>query len=100
MKRSYGGCQRRQVDGGGESGQFPGMSARDTLIKELAGAPESVAGMLLDYLHQLTPQAAGDGAGADQQGYFGRYWSRFYGAFEGEEWLEPAELPYEKREEW
>ena len=81
---------------------FPGMSARDTLIKELAGAPESVAGILLDYLHQLAPRggAEGSGAGTGQEGHFSRYWSRHYGAFEGEEWLEPAELPYEKREEW
>ena len=79
-----------------------GMSARDTLIHELARAPESVAGMLLDYLHQLAPRAGRESrdAGAGNDGYFNRHWSRFYGAFEGEEWLEPAELPYEKREEW
>ena len=78
------------------------MSAHETLVKELARQPESVAAKLLDYLHALAPETASspNGAGPGVGGYFATYWSRHYGKFEGEEWEEPREWPYEKREEW
>ncbi|MEK7675056.1 MAG: hypothetical protein AAB676_04360 [Verrucomicrobiota bacterium] len=78
------------------------MSAHEALQKELVRQPESVAQKLLDYLHALTPQTAPEhnSAARGTGGHFSTYWSRFYGAFEGEEWEEPRELPCEKREEW
>lgn len=76
------------------------MSAREQLQREAALLPDGVAQRLLDYLHALptsdltvaTPQPTGD--------YFQSYWSQWYGCCEGEEWAEPSELPFEKRETW
>lgn len=77
------------------------MSAYDALLKELAHQPDSVASKLLDYLHALAPEtSSGNGGPKTTAGHFSIYWSRHYGAFEGEEWEEPRELPYEKREDW
>jgi len=78
------------------------MSAYEALLKELARQPESVAQKLLDYLHALAPDTTPPPHGATRgaSGHFSTYWSHFYGTFEGEEWEESRELPYEKREEW
>ncbi len=74
------------------------MSARTMLIEELARAPEGVARVLLTQLRQMMP--ANGTANLPGQDHFESYWSQFYGAFEGAEWNEPAELPFEKREAW
>ncbi|MCI0534845.1 MAG: hypothetical protein L0Z50_06430 [Verrucomicrobiales bacterium] len=77
------------------------MSAYEALLQELARQPDSVAQKLLDYLHGLAlGPAPKSGASGGASAHFLTYWSRFYGAFEGEEWEEPRDLPYEKREEW
>jgi len=76
------------------------MSVRDALIYELAHQPDEVAQKLLDYLHALVPEPGSRVDGRATAGYFSGYWKRHYGAFEGKEWSEPAELPAEKREEW
>lgn len=77
------------------------MSAREALIHELEQQPDAVAQKLLDYLHALSPQSASmGGSSANGERHFAGYWSRFYGAFDGEQWDEPAELPNESREEW
>lgn len=78
------------------------MSAKEMLAQELARQPDSIAQRLLDYLHALSPASA-NGDSPPQPvtgGQFTSYWSRFYGAFEGETWDEPSELPNEKREDW
>ena len=78
------------------------MSAKETLVQELAGQPDSIAQKLLEYLHALSPASA-NGRLQPQPlagGYFDSHWSRFYGACEGEAWAEPPELPNEKREDW
>lgn len=74
------------------------MSARTMLIEELARAPEGVARVLLTQLRQMMP--ANSTANPPGQDHFESYWSQFYGAFEGTEWNEPTELPFEKREAW
>ena len=78
------------------------MSAQEILVKELARQPESVAQKLLDYLHALAPQPTQPHGDAARRagGHFSTYWSRHYGAFDGEEWEEPREVPFEQREEW
>jgi hypothetical protein len=74
------------------------MSARTMLIEELARAPEAVARELLTQLREMMPvESSKNLAGRD---HFESYWSQFYGAFEGAEWREPTELPFEKREAW
>ena len=77
------------------------MSVRQQLIEELSYQPEQVAGPLLMYLHSLpgyTPPAeVAEKPGVD---YWESHWSKFYGVFEGEEWEEPPDQPYEAREEW
>lgn len=78
-----------------------GMSALETLIHELQGQPEMVARKALDYARSL-PEWKGN-AGVPAQpglGYFNSHWREFYGAFEGEPWEEPPELPAERREPW
>jgi hypothetical protein len=72
------------------------MSARTLLMEELARAPESVAHELLVHLRKLSPPDPS----AVQADYFEAYWKRLYGSLEGVEWNEPAELPFECREEW
>jgi len=76
------------------------MSAREALLQELARQPDDVAQKLLDYLRALTPNHGSAASGGETGGHFAAYWKRYYGAFEGQEWEEPAELPPEKREEW
>lgn len=84
-----------------EQEQSSGMSAYEALLKELAGQPDSIARKLLDYLHAIAPTPTQqNGVSPAAGGHFSRYWSCYYGAFEGEEWDEPCELPFEKREEW
>ena len=77
------------------------MSARQQLIQALDNQPDKLAGLLLIYLHSLPgyvpPPKPADAPAVD---YWETHWSKFYGAFEGEEWDEPAELPFEVREEW
>ncbi|WP_395744241.1 hypothetical protein [Prosthecobacter sp.] len=68
------------------------------LIEELARAPEGVARVLLTHLRQLMPSS--ERTNSPGQDHFQSYWSQFYGSFEGAEWNEPAELPFEKREAW
>ena len=74
------------------------MSARTLLIEELARAPEGVARELLNHLRQLMP--ANGAKSLPGQDHFDSYWSKLYGTFEGAEWNEPVELPFEKREAW
>ena len=76
------------------------MSSREVLVEELRRQPDAVARKLLDYLHALVPESAQNGAATLPQGNFATYWNRYYGAFDGEVWEEPPELPAEKREEW
>mgnify|MGYP000974470930 CR=1 FL=1 len=76
------------------------MSARDILLYELQRQPDSVASKLLEYLHTLVPETSQTGGPSPERSDFSSHWNRFYGAFEGEPWEEPAELPVEKREEW
>lgn len=78
------------------------MSAHETLVKELARQPESVAARLLDYLHVLVPEThpSEPESVGKRGGFFSGYWSRHYGAFGGEDWDEPPDLPVEQREEW
>lgn len=78
------------------------MSAKEMLAQELARQPDSIAQRLLDYLHALSPASANGGSSSQplSGGHFASHWSRFYGAFEGEAWDEPHELPNEKREDW
>lgn len=77
------------------------MSAYEALLQELASQPDSVSRKLLDYLHAIAPDPGEQqGAAPVAGGHFSRYWSRHYGAFEGEDWDEPGELPFERREEW
>ena len=78
------------------------MSAYEALLNELARQPDSVARKLLDYLHVVAPATTPQPSGEPREtgGYFSSYWGHFYGAFDGEEWEESRELPYEKREEW
>lgn len=74
------------------------MSARTLLLQELAHVPEGVAREMLAHLRSLVPVEKGEPfAGKD---HFDSYWREFYGAFEGEEWEEPKDLPFEKREDW
>lgn len=73
------------------------MSARTLLAEEIARAPESVVQGLLVHLRSVLPQKLPDPPGTD---YFETYWSQLYGSLKDVEWAEPAELPYEKREEW
>ncbi len=78
------------------------MSAKEMLAQELARQPESIAQRLLEYLHALSP-ASSNGSSVPHpttDGHFANYWSRYYGAFDGEAWDEPRELPNEKREDW
>ena len=80
-----------QLDHTGLGDYFSGMSALQQLIEELNRQPEQVAGEVLMYLHSLpgyTQPAAPEKKGED---YWESHWSKFYGAFEGEEWEEPAE---------
>ena len=79
------------------------MSVKEMLAQELARQPDSIAQRLLEYLHALSPASVVSGDSPSQPvtgGHFTSYWSRFYGAFEGEVWDEPSELPNEKREDW
>ncbi len=77
------------------------MSAREELLQALSNQPEKVAGQVLMYLHSLpgyiAPPKPIDAPAVD---YWATHWSKFYGAFEGEEWPEPEEQEYEVREEW
>ncbi len=72
------------------------MSAKEALLEELNQQPDAVARKLLDYLHSLVPASQS----AIQQGHFGSYWTRYYGAFDSEVWEESAGQPFEKREDW
>ena len=77
------------------------MSSRQQLLQALEDQPEEVAGRLLMYLHSLpgyVPQAKPAEGGTAN--YWDDHWSKFYGAFEGEEWPELEEQPFEVREEW
>jgi len=74
------------------------MSARTMLIEELARAPEAVARELLVHLRKIMPVESVKNQAV--QDHFESYWNQFYGAFEGAEWREPAELPFERREDW
>ncbi len=77
------------------------MSAIETLIHELQGQPEAVARKALDYLRGLPEWQNSDGVKTrPAAGCFDSYWREFYGAFEGEPWEEPPELPAERRESW
>lgn len=78
------------------------MSAKEMLAQELARQPDSIAQRLLEYLHALSPGPVGGGSPPPPvaSGHFASHWSRFYGAFDGEVWEEPHELPNEKREDW
>ena len=78
------------------------MSAKEMLAHELARQPDSIAQRLLEYLHALSPASGSGGSPPPPvaSGHFASHWRQFYGAFEGETWDEPGELPNEKREDW
>ena len=78
------------------------MSTRDALIQELMKQPEQV---LLEMRHQLDllveHQAHnGNGTMAKTSAWPEKYFERTAGAFAGEPFERPAQLPFEKREEW
>lgn len=78
------------------------MSAKEMLAQELARQPDSIAQRLLEYLHALSPESVSGGSlpRPVASGHFASHWRQFYGAFDGESWEEPKELPNEKREDW
>jgi hypothetical protein len=76
------------------------MSARQQLIHALSTQPDSVAGALLMYLHSLPGYNPPEKVPQLPVDHWETYWSKIYGSCEGMEWDEPAEQPYEVREEW
>lgn len=56
------------------------MSAYESLLKEFARQPESVAQKLLDYFHALAPDTTPQphGAARKEGGRFSTYWRRFF----------------------
>ena len=76
------------------------MSAREQLQREAALLPDGVAQRLLDFLHALPASDLAPATPPSKDDYFQSYWSQWYGCCEGEEWNEPPELPFEKREIW
>jgi len=76
------------------------MFVRDQLQRETALVPDHVVQRLLDYLHEMPPSVLAPAKSQQQGGHFESYWSQWYGLFEGQEWEEPPELPYETREVW
>jgi hypothetical protein len=78
------------------------MSTRDALIQELMKQPEQVLLEIQHHLDSLTKHQAHNGNGtktgasAWPKGYF----ERTAGAFAGEHFERPPQLPFEKREEW
>lgn len=69
-----------QVDPAQLQAHHSGMSAHETLVKEIPPPDRDSAGKV--------------------GGFFSGYWSRHYGAFGSEDWDEPPDLPVEQREEW
>ena len=78
------------------------MSTRDALIQELMKQPESVLLAMRQQLDSLIKRGAhnGNGAKAAAEAWPQKYFERTAGAFVGEPLERPAQLPFEKREEW
>jgi hypothetical protein len=80
------------------------MSTRDALIQELMKQPEPVLLEMREHLDALIKPGAhngnGDGAKTTASSWPQKYFEHTAGAFAGENFERPAQLPFEKREEW
>ena len=78
------------------------MSTRDALIQELMKQPEPVLLEMRQHLDSLVKQEAHNGNGTKPQAsaWPEKYFERTAGMFVGEPLERPAQLPFEKREEW
>jgi hypothetical protein len=78
------------------------MSTRDALIQELMKQPEPVLREVQHYLDSLVEHESPNGNGAKSQAsvWPEKYFERTAGAFAGEPFERPPQLPFEKREEW
>jgi hypothetical protein len=78
------------------------MSTRDALIQELMRQPEPVLQKMrqhLDALVRLEGQNGNSNRGT-KSGWPQEYFKHTAGAFAGEVFERPAQLPFEKREDW
>lgn len=79
------------------------MSTREALIHEILRQPEPVLRELQDYLAFLAEHQK-NGANAPPapaaEAWPAGYFQKTAGAFAGEQWERPAQLPFEKRTEW
>lgn len=78
------------------------MSTRDALIQELMKQPEQVLREVQHYLDSLVGDESHNGNGAKPKAsaWPEKYFERTAGAFAGEPFERPPQLPFEKREEW
>ncbi|HMP83070.1 MAG TPA: hypothetical protein PKA41_10255 [Verrucomicrobiota bacterium] len=78
------------------------MSTRDALIQELMKQPERVLREVRHYLDSLIESESHDSNGAKLKpsAWPDNYFDRTAGAFAGEPFERPPQLPFEKREEW
>lgn len=77
------------------------MSTRDALIQELMKQPEPVLQEVRHFLDSITAQREAGNASVVKSGSWPvRYFEHTAGAFANEPFERPAQLPFEKREEW
>ncbi len=79
------------------------MSTRDALIQELMKQPEQVLREVQHYLDSLVEHESHNGNGTKPKvssAWPEKYFERTAGAFAGESFERPPQLPFEKREEW
>ena len=82
---------------------FPRMSTREALIQEILKQPEPVLRELQHYLVFLAGHLGNEANGVPTPGskvWPAGYFQKTAGAFAGEQFERPPQLPFEKRQQW